>query len=345
MVVDKAVLGYIGSKRPIMDFIIETVQSVTKKDVNLTFCDLFGGTNIVGTAFKELGYKVISNDLMSYSYVIAKHFIENNEYTVELNDRILRLVDTLNTLPGVRGRITENFCPSGKDNRKFFTDENGLKGDCLRITIEKWRADGTLNEHEYYWFLASLVSNLDRVANTTSVYGAYLKEFKEPAKRLFTFKLLPIAKGYVGTAYQSDANVLINEIAGDVLYLDPPYNNRQYSQNYHVLETIALYDDHKHLGVTGRRDEPHKKSDYCKKSTATEALMDLLINVNFTHTFMSYSTEGIIGVDTIESIFKMYFDEFKIFEKVHRKYKSNNKNVLIKEPLKEIIFYGRKDKF
>ena len=342
MVLDKTVLGYIGSKRLIIDFVVETIQSVTGKNTNLTFCDLFGGTNIVGATFKGLGYKVISNDLMNYSYVIAKHFIENNEDSVKLDDHILGLVDRLNNLSGIHVKITENFCPSGKDKRKFFTDENGRKADAIRLTIEKWRSDGTLSENEYYWFLASLINNLDKVANTASVYGAYLKEFKKSARRILTFGLLPIVGGEVGKAYQGDANSLINEISGDILYLDPPYNTRQYSQNYHVLESIALYDDHKLVGVSGCRDEPHKKSDYCKKKMAIKALTDLLANANFTHTFMSYSTEGIISIDDIKSLFERHFDEFKIFERAHKKYKSNNRDVLLKEPLKELIFYGRK---
>lgn len=319
MVLDKTVLGYIGSKRLIIDFVVETIQSVfTGKNTNLTFCDLFGGTNIVGATFKGLGYKVISNDLMNYSYVIAKHFIENNEYSVKLDDRILGLVDRLNNLLGIHGKITENFCPSGKDKRKFFTDENGLKADALRMIIEKWREDGILSENEYYWFLASLINNLDKVANTASVYGAYLKEFKKSASRAFTFSLLPIVGGEIGKAYQGDANSLINEISGDILYLDPPYNTRQYSQNYHVLESIALYDDHKLLGVSGCRNEPSKKSDYCKKKMAIKALTDLLANVNFTHTFMSYSTEGIMNIDDIKGVFEKHFDEFKIFERAHK---------------------------
>ena len=128
MVLDKTVLGYIGSKRLIIDFVVETIQSVfTGKNTNLTFCDLFGGTNIVGATFKGLGYKVISNDLMNYSYVIAKHFIENNEYSVKLDDRILGLVDRLNNLSGMHGKITENFCPSGKDKRKFLLMKMGKR--------------------------------------------------------------------------------------------------------------------------------------------------------------------------------------------------------------------------
>ena len=42
--------------------------------------------------------------------------------------------------------------------------------------------------------------------------------------------------------YNEDINTLIKNTKHDVVYLDPPYNHRQYSGNYHILETIAKND-------------------------------------------------------------------------------------------------------
>ena len=340
---EKVVLSYIGSKRPILDFIVSTVWNTGGGNANLSFCDLFGGTHIVGKTFKELGYDVISNDLMSYSYAIGKHLIENNEKTIELNEKIKALVSELNSLSGIHGIISENFCPIGKAGRMFFTNENGMLCDAMRQKIEYWKDSEVLTQNEYFWFLSSLISNIDQLANTASVYGAYLKKFKPSAIKPLKFSLLPIAKGPLGRVYQRNANELIKEMSGDILYLDPPYNNRQYPQNYHVLETIALYDNHPHTGISGQRSEPNKKSDYCKKSTAENALSDILANAKFKHIYMSYSTEGIMSVEAIHTLFEKHFGKCFIFERNHKKFKSNMQEVLIKEPLKELIFYGNKD--
>ena len=203
---EKVVLSYIGSKRPILDFIVSTVWNTRGDNANLSFCDLFGGTHIVGKTFKELGYDVISNDLMSYSYAIGKHLIENNEKTIELNERIKALASELNSLSGIHGIISENFCHIGKAGRMFFTNENGMLCDAMRQKIEYWKDSKVLTQNEYFWFLSSLISNIDRLANTASVYGAYLKKFKPSAIKPLKFSLLPIAKGPLGRVYQKNAN-------------------------------------------------------------------------------------------------------------------------------------------
>lgn len=339
---NKAIISYIGSKRPILDFLIDAVETKVKHKIGLSFCDMFAGTNVVGATFKKLGYKVISNDLMYYSYVLGKYLIENDEVNTVIDERVIELANELDSLKGEHGLISENFSPLGKEGRMYFTPENAMKGDAIRLKIERWKRDGVINENEYYLFLSSLISALDKIANTTSVYAAFLKEFKPEIRKPLEFSLLPVIKGKAGIAYNLDANELIKKISGDVLYLDPPYNHRQYSQNYHALETICLYDDHKLSGISGVRNEPSKKSDYCKKTQALLALENLLSDAKFTHTFMSYSTHGMMELEKIKTLFEKYFDEIDVFEKQHRVYKSNNNKTLRSDPLKEIIFYGKK---
>ena len=75
------------------------------------------------------------------------------------------------------------------------------------------------------------------------MYGAFLKQIKKSAAKDFELELLPIIPSdKESEAHNENINDLIKKIEGDILYLDPPYNARQYCTNYHVLETIARYD-------------------------------------------------------------------------------------------------------
>jgi adenine-specific DNA-methyltransferase len=128
----------------------------------------------------------------------------------------------------------------------YFSDENAMKCDAIRIQIEKWREEKIISEEEYYFLLASLLENVDKVANTASVYGAFLKNLKKSAQNIFQLKP---ANFYLNDdenkVYNLDVNDLIKNTSHDVVYLDPPYNTRQYGANYHLLETIAKYDNPK----------------------------------------------------------------------------------------------------
>ncbi|WDC85714.1 DNA adenine methylase [Caloramator sp. mosi_1] len=118
--------------------------------------------------------------------------------------------------------------------------------------------------------------------------------------------------------YNKDVNELIREIEGDILYLDPPYNTRQYCANYHLLETIARYDNPEIVGKTGLRKDDNLKSKYCSKRTVEGVFEDLIANAKFKYIFLSYNNEGLMDLETIEKIMGKY-GEYRLFTKENYK--------------------------
>lgn len=314
----KAVMNYIGSKQSLLDFLETTIEEFTgyKEGDSFVFGDLFAGTGVVGQRYKEKGHSVISNDIQYYSYVLNKHYIEN---IPELDDSLLEYFNNLNP---VKGFIYNNYCEGSGSGRNYFTNENGMKCDAVRIELERLYRAGEINDNLYFYYLASLINSIDKYANTASVYGAFLKHIKKPAQKEFILELLPVGNGNIGKVYNEDINELIKKVGGDVLYIDPPYNNRQYCSNYHVLETIAKYDTPKLRGVTGLRDETYQKSKYCSKRTVIDIFEDLIKNADFKYIILSYNNEGLMGLKTIKDIMSKY-GEYDFFTKEYRRFKAD----------------------
>lgn len=311
-------MNYIGSKQSLLDFLETTIEEFTgyKEGDSFVFGDLFAGTGVVGQRYKEKGHSVISNDIQYYSYVLNKHYIEN---IPELDDSLLEYFNNLNP---VKGFIYNNYCEGSGSGRNYFTNENGMKCDAVRIELERlYRAD-EINDNLYFYYLASLINSIDKYANTASVYGAFLKHIKKPAQKEFILELLPVGNGNIGKVYNEDINELIKKVGGDVLYIDPPYNNRQYCSNYHVLETIAKYDTPKLRGVTGLRDETYQKSKYCSKRTVIDIFEDLIKNADFKYIILSYNNEGLMDLKTIKDIMSKY-GEYDFFTKEYRRFKAD----------------------
>jgi len=341
-------MNYIGSKYSLLSFLEESINTVIDGDCSV-FCDLFAGTGIVGSHFKDKGYCIIANDIQYYSYVLNRHYIGNQ---TELEFEKLRIVipgieyslnksifvcDYLSQLEGVEGFVFNNYCDGGtsrgKIQRQYFSDENGKKCDAIRVTIEKWKNEGLINEDEYFFLLASLLESIDKYANTASVYGAFLKKLKKTAQK--TFKLEPaklITNDQEHQVYNEDINTLLKRITGDVLYLDPPYNHRQYATNYHLLETIAKYDNPVIHGKTGLREYAKQKSLYCSRNKVKAAFKDLILNSNVKYIFLSYNNEGLLSLDEIKEImslrgkygfFTKDYNRFKADKDQNREYKSD----------------------
>lgn len=312
-------MNYIGSKLSLMNFLQDSIYEITgySKGDYFIFADLFAGTGIVGANFKENGCKVISNDIQHYSYILNKHYIENNS-PIDTT-----LLDYLNNLKGVDGFIYNNYCAGSGSGRNYFSDYNGRKCDAIRQEIEKLYSNNKIDKNQYYYFLASLINSIDKYANTASVYGAFLKHIKKSAEKEFRLELLPIIDGSKdGIVYNQDINHLIKNIKGDVLYLDPPYNARQYCANYHVLETISKYDSPLVNGKTGLRDYTEQKSEFCSKRTVESAFENLISNADFKYIFLSYNNEGLMDLETIKSIMSKY-GEYKVVTTNYRRFKAD----------------------
>ncbi len=346
-------MNYIGSKHTLLPFIEQIFRQISDGGER-TVCDLFAGTGAVGRHFKKSGLQVVANDFQHYAYALNRAYIEINEepgfagLRPEFNDEFAKLnapmnnpVDQalafVNSLPGNQGFIAKNYGPAG--NRFYYTEENAGKADAIRQAIEDWLARKIIAEDEYFYLLCSLLEAIDQVANTASVYGAFLKKFKSSALRPLTLKPLALYNHVAGCrAFRRDANELIAEIECDLLYLDPPYNHRQYGANYHVLETVAAYDDPELTGVTGMRDYP--RSRYCRPKEAAEALEHLVVTARAKHILMSYNDEGVLSFDEVRRILGLR-GRPRTFSQTYNRFKADSNREYKRDATVEYLHYVR----
>ncbi len=327
-------MNYIGSKFKLCDFIYQNITESIKKPLNeCVFCDLFAGSGAVGRAFKNKVQKVIANDLEYYSFVLNKNYIQNTQKLA-----IEPIMQDLNALQGVKGKIYQHYSLGGSKGKTFerlyFSDENAQKIDAIRLEIK--RLEQSISPDLYFFLLASLLESADKVANTACVYGAFLKKLKKSAKQKMELKAAEyeLSPHLQNEVFNENANELIYKIKGDILYLDPPYNAREYGANYHLLNTIALYDDFTPLGKTGLR--AYQKSDFCKKASVLGALEGIIKNANFQYIFLSYNDEGLLGLQEIENLFTKY-GNYKVKSKVYQRFKADSKRVQKQDSTREYL--------
>lgn len=320
-------MNYIGSKFKLYSFLQTSIESALREAnakplEDSVFCDMFAGTSAVGKLFKNKAKQVISNDREYYSFVLSKNYIENCRRIEGIETRFRELQSDEAT-PPIEGKIYRNYC-LGKGHahtRQYFSDNNGAKIDAIRVKIEQWRQQG-LGNAAYFHLLASLLESADKVANTASVYGAFLKILKKSAAKPIVLE--PAFFEYSKNrhaVFNKDSNQLIQKIEGDILYLDPPYNAREYGANYHILNTIALYDDFTPRGKTGLRE--YEKSNWCKKAKVANELETLIENAKFEWIFLSYNDEGLLSLEQIQAIFEKYGTYSRKSQK-HQRFKADS---------------------
>ncbi len=335
-------MRYIGNK----ENIVEKIHSILAANniCGKRLFDLFAGTTGVGRYFKQLGYQVDSSDIMYMSYCLQKAYIENNQTPkfekilpiIHNSEQIQSLFYTpldvvLSYLDGVapiKGFIYNNYTPDGtphlKVPRLYFTGENGAKIDAIRIKIEEWKSSKLIDELEYYILLACLLESVSLYANVAGVYAAFYKKWDPRAVK--PLKLRPILltdNNQKNRVFNADSLSILHEIDTDILYLDPPYNERQYLPNYHVLETIAKYDNPQIKGVTGMRPYDKEKSVFCNAKSALQALKKVAECSKYKYLVLSYNSEGIMKQEDIISLLSNYGDVvLEQFE--YNRFKSNN---------------------
>lgn len=341
-------MRYIGNKSNLLGFIYSIV-----KENNLpkgSFCDIFSGTTSVARFFKSKGFRVLSNDFMAYSYVFQRAYIKNNTEPKFLglkkiitNPDIFKVIAYLNNLEGKKDFIYSNYCMEGTTNlkyqRNYFSTENAKKIDAIRDKLEEWCKNKLINDDEFYILLASLLEAIPFVSNIAGTYGAFLKN-NDP--RMFKPLILEvpslIESDQNHACYQEDGNKLIREISCDILYVDPPYNSRQYAPNYHILESVAVWDKQITNTKTGLRPYKNQKSLYCFDKKCVMIFEDLITHARFKYILFSYNTEGIIPYKEIMRILSSK-GKVSVFKQDYRRYKSNSNGEEPKNKLKELLFF------
>jgi len=330
-------LNYIGSKLSLLGFIDQTVRTQITEEIGV-LGDLFAGTGAVGRFFKAKGCSIVSNDIQHYSYVTnRKHIgicypLAFGGLEPELpglnaaTDKIRYVLDHLNVSEDTRkGFIFENYCEEGTRGqahvRLYFSNENALLIDTIRQQIESWASDRKISEDEYYYLLATLLEAADRVANTASVYGAFLKTLKASARRRLELRKDEILfSERTHTVFNDDIRNILNQVPIDLLYLDPPYNARQYDANYHLLETISRYDRPEIVGKTGLRKDTSQKSDFCRKNRVKQAFAEVVQKTQAKYLLVSYNNEGLMSMKEVQEILalrgtpKTFFYAYKRFK-------------------------------
>lgn len=301
---------YTGSKYKLADWIYDVISTHC---VGYSFCDIFAGTGIVARKMLDKVSTIIVNDFLYSNEIIYKAFLMQLPYDIQKLESYKTLFVALDVTVLHDNYVSDNF------GDKFFSVNDALLIGEIREQIERAQ---DLNEKERAILIASLLYSADKVANTVGHYDAYIKGHK--LNDQFKFDLItPYHTESQVSIYREDANTLAKTLKCDIVYIDPPYNSRQYSRFYHVLENIALWKKPTLYGVA-LKPKPENMSEYCKSNAInvfTKLINDLrckYILVSYNNTYDSKSSSSLNKM-TLDNICKVLTSKGKLscFETAH----------------------------
>lgn len=303
---------YIGNKTKLTDWIMNIILNETK---NIhSFADIFAGTASVAKASARYFPKIIINDLLFSNHIIYRAFFMNDFWDYEKLQKISNFYNSLNLEKLEENYFSENF------GDKFFDKQNAKLIGFIRENLEK--NSYNLTEKEYAILLTSLIYSMDKIANTVGHFDAYIKKpIKYKPLNFCLINPFPIKNLEI---FRQDANALARKIKTDLVYIDPPYNSRQYSRFYHIYENLVKWEKPELFGVA-LKPEPENMSAYCT-TKAKDNFGDLIENLDTKYIAVSYnntynsksnSSENKIKLEEIETILNQKGDT-KVFECSHK---------------------------
>ena len=321
-------MRYIGNKTRLLPFILRTLK---RSGIGVgSVHDAFAGTASVSRALKERGWRVHSSDLLMSSYVFQRAYVVADSADSSLDE----MASELNSLSPRAGFISEHFSPTlegGSGGRMYFTPENAGRMDAAREELEIRRKAGRIDDDTYYVLLAAIIEGADRVANTAGVYASYMKRWQPNARRRFeVIPEMPAQGAHLADAKLLDATEAAREIGEvDLIYIDPPYNSRQYVAYYHIPEILARgWTDSVPAirGKVGLLAGEEGRSQWSHGRRVKKLFSSLLAATGARHALISFNSEGHLAPEALlDLLTKAAIDgEVGHFTQQYRRYRADS---------------------
>jgi Adenine-specific DNA methylase len=266
---------YTGSKYKLLDWIEELILEHCEGE---SFLDVFAGTGVVSARMSMHYKRVIINDFLFSNEIIYIAFFGNGEFDIETLEKYKKQFQNMEPR-----KIKDNYFSINFGEKYFSKNDAKLIGK-IREEIKKIKHG--ISNREYCILLASLVYSMDKVANTVGHYDAYRKI--NDIEDRFVYELIhPEKASNKFSIYRMDANELVKKVKADIAFIDPPYNSRQYSRFYHVLENVVQWKKPQ-LEGTALKPPAENMSEYCRNS-APKIFADLIKNINAKYIVVTYN--------------------------------------------------------
>ncbi|MEZ6035974.1 MAG: DNA adenine methylase [Planctomycetota bacterium] len=342
-------LPYLGSKRHLLELIGTALQATGCAPQRATFVDAFAGSGVVSRYAKTKGFAVVANDWEPYSRVVTTAALlpDRTPAFTRLGGYAAALAH-LNALDGVDGWVATTLCPADDTapdpscERLFYRRVTGRRIDAIRQQIADWQHDGTIDDVEACCLLAPLLYQACWLANTSGVFKGFHAGWGGSNgtalhRILADLTLQPLVfapSGRAQTVMQHDALALPatltrNGTTVDVVYLDPPYNQHPYASNYHVLNSLVLWDrptvppptERGHKAAI-RRDWRERRSPFNSRRDAPEAFARLLDAFDARHLLISYSSDGMLPLTALRELAATH-GRVTVHERSYRRYRTS----------------------
>ena len=320
-------MRYIGNKTRLLPFILRTLEKEGLRAGAVH--DAFAGTASVGRALKEKGWQVYGSDLLMSSYVFQRAYVVADSTDPALDE----MARALSRVSPREGFISTHFSPVGgatSGGRMYFTAENAARIDAARDELEAWRTSRILADDAYYLLLAGIIEGADRVANTAGVYASYMKRWQPNARRSFAVNVESTVRGRPAVAYLMDATEAAKSIGEiDLIYIDPPYNSRQYVAYYHIPEILArgwTSGEPAIRGKVGLLAGTEGRSQWSHGRRVQKLFTTLLGATGARYALVSFNSEGHLEPEKLESLLKKAAVDGQVshFTQRYRRYRADS---------------------
>lgn len=322
---------YLGNKYKLLPFIKSVVEAECEEIQIIV--DIFSGTGAVASAFQNK--QIITNDIMYSNYICNLAWFSPNKYN---RAKLEKIIDYYNRLV-----VTEENYMTKNFSNTYFSHDDCSKIGYIRQDIEDKFQVKKITTRERAILITSLLYAMDKIAKTCGHYDAYRQGVEFDTHLELSLPLASSDNNKKNKCYNMDSNELSKQICADLVYIDPPYNSRQYCDAYHLLENVARWEKPEVFGIAKKMDRTALKSKYCTRA-AVEAFEDLIVHLNCRYILLSYNNMADKGNDrsnariSDEDIFKILSAKGKV-KVFSANYKAFTTGISNREDNQERLFF------